>query len=83
MDTIKHGMVNLAPRYNQVSRDFGLRILANKHDELLTDVPEELYEDPRVLKHFTDCLEDVGYDFRVPIKWEAGWSRRSWKEAKP
>ena len=83
MDAIKHGMVTLAPRYNRTSRDMGLRLLANKHDEVLADLPIEAMGSPEVEKHYLECMQNVGYDFRVPIVWDAGWSRDNWTDAKP
>lgn len=83
MDAVKRGMVSLSPRFNPDSREMGLRLLANKHDEVLADVPREALGDEKIKEHFVRCLEDVGVEFRVPIVWHAGWSEESWAKAKP
>lgn len=81
MDIMKERMVALAPRYNSVTRDLGLIMAANVHDEILTQAPWEVCQDPTVHTYIRNLLESPSIEFRVPIRTGLGISNRSWAEA--
>ena len=79
MDLIKERMVALEPLLDSVD----MRLLANKHDELLMDGPLEVIQDPEIQGMVKSCLESPSISFDVPIRWEMGTSENNWAEAKP
>lgn len=81
MDIMKERMVALSPRYNPRSRELGLTLKANVHDEVLTQVPLEHLADPAVHGWLCDLLEQPSIPFKVPIATGMGYSSRSWAEA--
>jgi DNA polymerase-1 len=81
MDIMKERMVALSPRYNDWSRDIGLRMAANVHDEVLLQVPLEILEDEFVHQEIIRILETPSIDLRVPIKTGLGTSKENWAEA--
>ena len=72
MDYIKDRMVALSPRYCEWTRDLGLRLAANVHDELLWVGPLEAFEDPRVRERMERELSFQSVPFRVPFVWDCG-----------
>lgn len=81
MDVMKERMVALSPRYNAQSRSYGLTLKANVHDEVLSQVPLDLLEDPKVLAFIKETLETTDIKFRVPIRTDIGTSAKNWGEA--
>lgn len=81
MDIMKEGMIKLSPRYNKKSRDIGLRLAANVHDDCTSEVPLEVLNDPSVHKFIRDILENPSIKFRVPILTGLGISSKNWAEA--
>lgn len=81
MDIIKEAMIKLSPRYNEFSRQIGLKVSINVHDEVVSMVPEDRMLDPEVHKHIINILESPSVKFTVPIKTSLGVSKKSWYEA--
>lgn len=81
MHVIKERMNFLAPRFNEKMRELGGHILINVHDEILFELPTEVAEDPNARKWIEDSLCDVQKEFRVPFRWDIGWSAESWEKA--
>lgn len=81
MDIIKERMVAVSPRYNPITRQLGIRMAANVHDEILFEAPIEIMMDPEVHAHLINTLESPSIEFRVPIKTGLGVSLTTWKEA--
>lgn len=75
-DIIKERMVRLAPRYNSRTRELGLTMLLQVHDDLVFQGQD--LKRPEVVKHVLDTMEDVPKSFRVPIRACASWSDESW-----
>ena len=82
MDIMKDAMVRLSPRYNELSKAFGIKLRANVHDEDLMTVPSELLNDARLLGHIDGILEHPSVEFRVPILCDGGQSTLNWSSAK-
>lgn len=80
-DYVKEKMVDLAPRYNERVRSLGAHQVANKHDELLWEMPKEVVT-PGLLEEFKTKYSKTRVQFRVPMLWDAG-TGKTWKEAKP
>ena len=81
MDIMKESMIKLAPRYNKQSRDMGLRLAANVHDEILFNVPLEILQDPELYRFIKNGMENPSVKFRVPIITDVGISSKDWAEA--
>lgn len=81
MDIMKDCMVSLSPRYNEKSRELGIHLAANVHDEVLIEVPVDRLEDPEVHDHIRQHLESPSVKFRVPIITDIGTSLSNWAEA--
>lgn len=77
MDIIKRRM--LALDASLVDDD---HILANVHDELLLEAPVDVMMRDSWREKVTHILEDVEPIFKVPFKWEGGYSLTNWEEAK-
>lgn len=80
-DYVKEKMRDLAPRYNARVRELGGHMVANKHDELLWEIPEAVVNDA-LLEEFCAELSEPSIPFRVPFTWDAGVGK-TWKQAKP
>ena len=80
-DIMKERMVALSPRYNSDSKQWGLKIRANVHDELLNGVVLENLYDPKLHTYIYELLEDTTVKFRVPILVGLGLSPNNWREA--
>lgn len=80
-DIVKEAMVALDEAYEEAGGD--LKIVINVHDELLTDAPRELAEDPRTMRDVVGILEHTPLcaKLRVPVRWSIGQSSVSWKAA--
>jgi len=78
MDLIKERIVALSPRYNAKMKAWGIRIVANVHDEVLFEVPLALLHDPEVQSYICDTLESPSIKFAVPIKVGLGISDKCW-----
>lgn len=81
MDIIKERMIALSPRFNRKMREWGIRIVANVHDEILFAGPIEVMRREEVQQYILEMLETPDRLFRVPIMWDAGYSEKSWYEA--
>lgn len=77
MDIIKRRMISLDGKLNQDDH-----MLANVHDELLVEAPIDVVMSNDWREKVTHTLEDVEPIFRVPFKWEGGYSVKNWEEAK-
>lgn len=73
-DVVKDIMVPTADR----ARAHGGNLLANKHDELLFEVPMDWDDDAAM----QNLLQNPSVEFRVPFLWDVGQGQ-SWSEAKP
>ena len=81
MDIIKERMIALSPRFNPKMREWGIRIVANVHDEILFAGPIAIMRDPVVQAYILEMLETPKFAFRIPITWDAGYSEKDWYEA--
>ena len=82
-DVAKDRMVAIAPRFCARSRELGVKLAANKHDELLLSGPREVMFDARIQAEYGGVLQDTKVHFRVPIVWDYKASDKSWRDAKP
>lgn len=80
-DIVKERMVAISPRYNSDSKNWGIKLSANVHDELLDEVPTEVLYDPKLHKYACDIMEETTIKFRVPMKISLGVSPNNWSEA--
>lgn len=80
-DVMKERMVAFSPRWNVETRNWGIRIAANVHDEVLSCVPLEVLRDPKLHSFVCDTLENTNIKFRVPILTGLGLSSINWSEA--
>ena len=78
-DLIKARMVALEPYL----LEHDCYLLMQVHDELLTEGPPEVLQDPTFQAGMHKILCDAPKEFRVPLLWESGYSDKNWKEAKP
>jgi DNA polymerase-1 len=81
MDIMKERMLALSPRFNPKSKELGIRLAANVHDEVLLEMPTEVARDPAVQDWITETLQTPSFKFRVPIITGLGLSPNSWAEA--
>lgn len=81
MDIMKERMVALSPRYNRKSRDLGIKIKLNVHDEVGFGAPVPTVHDPEVHRWLLDTLQSPHVKFRVPITCGLGVSEDCWAEA--
>lgn len=72
MDITKTKMVELD--------EFGARIVANVHDEILIDDDPKIINDPEWQREVLAILEGPT-KIRVPIRWDWGTSEESWADA--
>jgi hypothetical protein len=79
-DLVKAAMVRVAPRYCRWTRDLGIDLRINVHDELVFNAPEEVACDPCVQARMTRELEVLPVPLRVPIRFSCAVARRSWGE---
>lgn len=80
-DIMKERTVAISPRYNSDSRNWGIELAANVHDELLDETPLDVMLDPQLHKYSTELMEETTVKFRVPIKIGLGVSKNNWSEA--
>ena len=80
-DLMKEAMVRLSPRYNETSRQMGLKLVINVHDEIVSMIPEDRLLDTDVHDHIIGVLESPSVQFDVPIKAGLGVSSNNWGEA--
>ncbi len=81
MDIIKDCMIAISPRYSAESRQWGLQMAANVHDELLFAVPGPASHNPGLWSYITKTLETPSVAFSVPISVGLGLSDTHWAEA--
>ncbi len=81
MDLMKERMVALAPRFNKKMRDWGIRLAANVHDELLFECPLAIIDNLEVKSYITNMLEAPSIEFRVPMMTDFDIRREMWAEA--
>jgi DNA polymerase-1 len=80
-DLIKYGMVTMAPRYNDWTRSQGIDLRINVHDDLVWHGEAELMRDPDTVRRIVEPLEAPPVKLRVPIRFAAGWSDKTWAGA--
>jgi DNA polymerase-1 len=80
-DIIKNGMVKLSPRYCSWTRERGISLRINNHDQLVWHGEKELMRSPEVVSRIVRELEEVPVPLRVPIRFGAGWSDKNWSDA--
>jgi len=82
-DVMKAKLVQIAPRYNSMIRDLGIRVAACVHDEFLFACSRDVGESNEVRQYIRDTLELHGEEnrFRVPITVEGGYATSTWREA--
>ena len=80
-DIIKERTVALAPRYNATTRELGLSLAAQVHDENRFVGDEEATRNPIAVRHVTSIMENHIVPIRVPIRSSASWSNKNWREA--
>lgn len=81
MDIMKERMVALSPRFNKRTRDMGIRLGGNVHDEVFGMMPVEEMMNPEYHQHILGILEHPSVEFRVPIRADLGVSPNNWSEA--
>jgi DNA polymerase-1 len=81
MDIMKEVMIKVSPRYNTYSREIGLRMAANVHDEMLVQVPLAVLNDVPVWRFIRNEMEHPSVPFRIPIVAETGISAKNWSIA--
>lgn len=80
-DLMKERTVAVAPRYNERTRAFGLRLCGSVHDETLITGDVEATRNPHAVAHVVSTLEDVRYKLSIPIRTGASWSDKTWADA--
>lgn len=81
MDLMKERMIAISPRYNERTRQIGMQLVANVHDEVLSQVPLEYLRDAEAQDYVCDMMETPSIELKVPIKVGLGISEHSWAEA--
>ncbi len=81
MDLIKERMVALSMRYNKQMRDWGIRLAANVHDEILFECPLTIIDNPEVKTYIVETLESPSIEFRMPMMTDYGVGYKTWAEA--
>lgn len=81
MDIMKEGMIKLSPRYNKKSKNYGIRLAVNVHDDCTTEVPLQELLNPELHSYIRNILENPSIKFRVPILTGLGISPNNWGEA--
>jgi DNA polymerase-1 len=81
MDIMKERMIAISPRYNPKTREMGIRLAGNVHDELFGLLPVEHMNDPEYHDYICETLETPSIEFEVPIMTGLGVSDRNWAEA--
>lgn len=82
MDIIKERMVAISPRFCDWTRNAGITIRANVHDEILFEGPKDVIFDENNRAEITRMLEATPAKINVPILWDGGVSANHWMEAK-
>jgi len=80
-DVMKERLVAISPRYNSESRKWGIKNVANVHDNDLKETPLEVLYNPNLHKYICSILEDTAVKFRIPILIGLGISPNNWAEA--
>src|SRR3990172_7719772 len=80
-DIGKEKLVSLSPRNCAKMREWGIRIAASVHDEILFVGPPERLKSPDVLKYIANDMEHPSVELRVPIRVKFGYSEKNWAEA--
>lgn len=80
-DVIKERTVALAPRYNAKTRELGIVLRAQVHDENLFSGLTEAIMDPRTTRHVTSLMERPRVEFTIPMRSSAGASYVDWRRA--
>src|SRR5207248_8983547 len=78
-DIIKAGMVALAPRYCRWTRDRGIDLRINVHDELAWHGPRAAF-DEQTCGAIVRRLEQPPVPLRVPVRFGSELAPRSWGE---
>ena len=79
-DAMKERTVAIAPRYNEWTRQLGIRLCASVHDETLMNWPKETSGDVALIRRMAEQLEDTAVKFRVPMRASCGRSSNNWAE---
>lgn len=77
-DLMKERLIALSPRYNTETKNRGLRLVANVHDEvLLTGKQSAIKESTSFIKR---VLESPSIELTVPIKVDSAMSTTTWAD---
>jgi DNA polymerase I-like protein with 3'-5' exonuclease and polymerase domains len=82
MDIMKAGMVATAPRFCQYTRDLGIDLRINVHDEDAFHGRRETLSRPDVQATVVRTLERALVPLRVPMRFEAKLTRGRWRAEK-
>jgi len=77
-DILKEILIKVSPRYNKRIREWGIRIAAIVHDDILFIGPTEIMHNKDVQDYIRDLLESPSYDFLIPIKTSMNISDTTW-----
>lgn len=80
-DIIKAGMLKLAPRYCEYTRNLGVDVLINVHDEITFHGPKEVLKSEEFVANTSCNLEETLIPLRVPLRFGCGYSEKSWGQA--
>jgi DNA polymerase I-like protein with 3'-5' exonuclease and polymerase domains len=80
-DLMKERMVEVAPRYNKRTRDLGIHLLINVHDEVTFEVPQDILYSKEYYDWMKEQLQSPSVEFKVPIITGLGISPNNWAES--
>lgn len=80
-DIGKEAMNRLAPRYNPQMKEWGIKIAAMVHDEILFMGPITIMQRPDVRKYISDIMEQPSVKISVPMRVAFGYSELNWAVA--
>lgn len=81
MDIMKERMVALSPRFNERTRELGIKLRINVHDEIDFSAPIEVIHDQEVRGYLLDTLQTPSKQFSIPIRCGMGISEKDWGES--
>jgi hypothetical protein len=73
-------MVRLAPRYCEWTRREGIDLRTNVHDSLVWHGEAQQMRHPQTVATIVAAMEDMPVPFKVPFRFDAKWSDRSWSD---
>lgn len=77
-DVIKAGMIKFAPRYCSYTRNLGVDVRINVHDEITFHGPKEVLMDEHFVANTTINLEESLVPLRIPLRFGAGYGDKNW-----